>query len=104
MVARTRLNVTLYVHCLSRITQTDSVYCAVRTGSISKTKYDSCLKGREGLEFEVERRNVRCAVIFVNSSELFGDAAMAMSFLDSKWLCIHQGVAFRRVHQIHGTK
>jgi hypothetical protein len=36
-------------------------------------------KGLRRLRTEVERRNIRCAAILVNSSELFGDAARAMS-------------------------
>jgi len=35
-------------------------------------------EGLRRLRIEVERRNIRCAVILVNSSELFGDVAMAM--------------------------
>jgi hypothetical protein len=37
MVARTRLDVTLYVHCLIVITEMECVYCAVRTESLNRT-------------------------------------------------------------------
>jgi hypothetical protein len=38
-------------------------------------------KGLRRLCGEVERRNIRCAVILVSSPELSGDAAMTMSVL-----------------------
>jgi len=40
MVARTRLNVTLYVLCLSFKIVMNDVYCAVQTGSLSVTQND----------------------------------------------------------------
>jgi len=35
MVARTRPDVTLYLHCLLVVTETESVYCAVRIGYLN---------------------------------------------------------------------
>ena len=36
MARRKRLNITLYVHCLYCKTKTDYVFCAVRTGSLTR--------------------------------------------------------------------
>jgi hypothetical protein len=41
-------------------------------------------KGLRSLRGEVERTNVRCAVILVNSSKLFGNAEMAISVFEQE--------------------